>query len=169
LIHATNVCNKIAMSSKWEWVMDLLASEGEVGMLVLAGWCSCSCVAASLSFTSIHPSMAEYDFLFKVLLLGGSGVGSTPIHRVLRLDDWFDARYSLPLLEPHRDCCVAQPGSAGRELASTVRVGARGSCRREAGLCRADPSIHQWQGSTFCSKFCLLEDLVLEVRQFTVS
>ena len=27
LTHATNVCNKIGMPSRWEWVMDLLASE----------------------------------------------------------------------------------------------------------------------------------------------
>ena len=72
-----------------------------------AGCCSCSCVAASLSFISIHTSMEGFDFLFKVVLLGGPGAGSTPIHRVLRLDDWLDARYSLPLSGPHRVICFA--------------------------------------------------------------
>jgi len=76
---------------------------GGWGWLVFLFLCCC------LSVVHIHPSMAEHNFVFKVVLLGGPAVGSTPIHHVLRIGDWFDARYSLPLLGPHRVCCVASP------------------------------------------------------------
>jgi len=66
--------------------MDLWASEGEVGMLVL-GWLVFLFLCCCLSVVLIHPSMAEYDFVFKVALFGRSCAGSTPIHPVLRLDD----------------------------------------------------------------------------------
>jgi len=36
-------------------------------------------------------------------------------------------------------------------------------------LCRSYLSTHQWKGSTFCSRWSFLVDLVLEVRQYIVS
>jgi len=36
-------------------------------------------------------------------------------------------------------------------------------------LSRSYPSIHQWLSMTFCSRWSLLEDGMLEVRQYTMS